>query len=152
MKTKDERLQKRHWHLAVWSIPQVGTYVPVSVFAWSQKRAITVPELTAARNQRQVPEGAVLVNVAYIGLMNQFELTGLSPDPVPTTTTPAYTMGLEQTMSVPDPTKLVNAFPEEDQFNHTEWALGNATGITMRTKIISAATTPPPQEEISDVR
>lgn len=124
--------RKHHWHLAVWSNPQIGTFVPVSVFAMSKKRSITIPELTAAKSQRNVPDGAVLVNVAYIGCMPQHELTGISPDPVPTTQTPAFTLGLEQTLSVLDVAYLMNAYQDEDSFNHGEWEKGRDYGLTLR--------------------
>lgn len=156
MSQADDRLKKRHWFLAVWSVPQPGAYVPMSAFVWSKSRAISIPVLNAARESRKLPEGSTLINVAYVGYMNEFELTGTSPEPVASVTSAAYTLGLEQTFTVPDPSQLVNAFPESDTFNHQEWAMGAAVGRDMRAKIVAASSRPPandlPIKEEPDVR
>ena len=156
---QDLNARKRHWFLAVWSVPQVGSYMPASAYVWSDKRSLSIPLLTAAKEQRKLGEGAVLVNVAYVGYMTQYELTGTSPEPVPTVTTTAYSLGLEQAMTVPDPEQLVNAFAEGDAFNRAEWQAGFACGREMRTKIVAASARPPsapmmplPEKEIVDVR
>lgn len=156
MTQADDRNKKRHWFLAVWSVPQPGAYVPMSAFVWSKSRAVTIPILNAARESRKLPEGSTLVNVAYVGYMNEFELTGTNQAPVASVTSAAYNLGLEQTITVPDPSQLVNAFPEGDTFNHQEWALGAAVGRDMRSKIVPVSTRPPgndlPIQEDSNVR
>lgn len=126
--------RKRHWFLAVWSVPQVGSYSPASAYVWSDKRSLTIPQLTAAKEQRKLGDGAVLVNVAYVGHMTQYELTGTSPDPIPTVMSDAYTLGLEQALSATHPSQLVNAFPEGEPFNHAEWGMGFTRGLAMRNK------------------
>lgn len=138
-----DRNKKRHWFLAVWSVPQAGHYITANAYVWSKSRAISIPVLNGARESRKLPEGSTLVNVAYLGFMNEFELTGTSEKPVATVTTAAYNLGLEQALSVADPTLLVNAFEESDTFNYQEWALGAAIGRDVRTKIISASARPP---------
>lgn len=139
----DPNTRKRHWFLAVWSVPQAGFLAPISAYVSATKRQLTIPEINAAKAQRQLGDGAVLVNVAYVGYMTQYELTGTSPDPVPTVTTAAFNLGLEQALTVPDPLQLQNAFPETEEFNRAEWDLGAARGREMRTKIVSASARPP---------
>ena len=143
MSSADDRNKKRHWFLAVWSVPQPGAYVPLSAFVWSRTRAVSLPILNGARESRKLPDNSTLINVAYVGYMTEYELTGTSPEPVATVTSAAYNLGLEQTFTVPDPNQLVNAFPEDDTFNHQEWALGAAVGRDMRTKIVAASARPP---------
>lgn len=130
----DLNARKRHWFLAVWSVPQVGSYSPASAYVWSDKRSLTIPQLSAAKEQRKLGDGAVLVNVAYVGFMTQYELTGTSPDPVPTVMSDAYTLGLEQALTAPNPDQMVNAYPVGDQFNCAEWDMGAARGREMRVK------------------
>ncbi|MBO6277685.1 MAG: hypothetical protein J6N20_09675 [Pseudomonas sp.] len=79
-----------------------------------------------------------------MGYMTEAQLTGVPIAPVPTVTTAAYNLGLEQSMTVPDLSKLVNAFPESDTFNHQEWALGYAVGKDVRAKIVPVEAPPPP--------
>jgi hypothetical protein len=134
---------KRHWFLAVWSVAQVGSYMPASAYVWSDKRSLSIPILNAAKEQRKLGEAAVLINVSYVGYMTQYELTGTSPDPVPSVTTAAYNLGLEQALTVPDPEQLVNAFPEGDDFNRMEWDKGSARGREMRSKIVATSSRPP---------
>lgn len=141
--------RKRHWFLAVWSVPQVGSYMPVSAFVWSDKRSMTIPTINAAKEQRKVPDGSVLVNVAYVGFMTQHELTGTSPVPVPTVTTAAFNLGLEQALMVPDPEQLVNAFNEGDAFLYAEWQAGCTRGREMRTKIVAASSRPPENDKLA---
>ena len=143
MAKPDERLKKRHWFLAVWSVPQAGHYATANAYVWSQTRAITIPVLNGARESRKLPDGSMLVNVAYLGFMNEFELTGLSPEPVASVTSAAYNLGMEQTFTVPDPTQLVNAFPEADTFNNQEWEKGAAYARELRLKIVAASARPP---------
>lgn len=131
----DPNTSKRHWFLAVWSAPQIGAYVPMSAYVCSDKRSLTIPQINAAKDQRKAPDGSVLVNVAYIGYMSQYELTGTSAAPVPTTVTAAYTLGLEQALTVPHPATLVNAFPPSDEFQFAEWEAGRKQGMEMLTKI-----------------
>jgi hypothetical protein len=138
--SQDPSARKRHWYLAVWSVPQVGSYMPASAYVWSDKRSLTIPQLTAAKEQRKLGEGAVLVNVAYVGFMTQYELTGTSPEPVPSATTAAYNLGLEQALAHPNPSQLVNAFNIGDDFNRTEWEAGVARAQDMRTRIDAAPT------------
>lgn len=156
MTQADDRNKKRHWFLAVWSVPQPGAYVPLSAFVWSKTRSVTIPILNGARESRKIPEGSPLINVAYVGYMTEFELTGTSQAPVASVTSAAYNMGMEQTLTVNDPTKLVNAFPEGDTFNHQEWALGAAVGRDMHTKIVAVSSRPPaidqPTQENEHVR
>lgn len=156
MTKADDRLKKRHWFLAVWDVLQPGTYVTRNAYVWSKTRAITIPTLNAARVSRQLPDGSSLVNVAYLGFMTEYELTGTSPEPVATVTSAAYNLGLEQSFTVPDPSQLVNAFPEDDTFNHKEWAQGATVGRDMRAKIIAASVRPPapdlPNQEDINVR
>ena len=156
MTQADERNKKRHWFLAVWSVPQPGAYVPMSAFVWSKSRAVTIPVLNGARESRKLPEGSTLINVAYVGYMTEFELTGTTQAPVASVTSAAYNLGLEQTFTVPDPSQLMNAFPEDDIFNHKEWALGAAVGRDMRAKIIATSVRPPaadlPTQENDNVR
>lgn len=128
---------KRHWFLATWSVPQVGHFVPSSAFVWSSKRSISIPTLNAAKQQRKLNDGAVLVSVSYVGYMTQYELTGTSPDPVPSVTSSAYSLGLEQALTVPGPEKLINAFQPSDAFSHAEWEAGAAKGCELRTRIVS---------------
>lgn len=143
MSKQDPQARKRHWYLAVWSVPQVGSYMPASAYVWSDKRSLSIPVLNAAKEQRKLGEGAVLVSVSYVGYMSQYELTGTSPQPVPTVTTDAYNLGLEQALTVPDPGQLVNAFLEDDDFQRTEWDAGVARGREMRAKIIAVSARPP---------
>lgn len=139
----DKNARKRHWFLAVWSVPQIGHFVPMSAYVWSDKRSINIPTLTAAKQQRKLGDGAVLIGVSYVGYMTQYELTGTSPEPVATTTTAAYNLGLEQALSVPEPEKLVNAFQAEDRFHHEEWQAGANRGREMREKFIAVSALPP---------
>lgn len=141
-----ERLKKRHWFLGVWSVPQAGHFVTANAYFWSRTRAVTIPTVNSARDSRKLPEGSTLVNVVYMGYMTEFELTGTSPEPVASVTSAAYNLGLEQVFAVPDPSQLVNAFPEDDTFNHQEWACGAAFGRDMRTKIVTHVSKPPPPE------
>lgn len=139
----DPSASKRHWFLATWSVPQVGHFVPSSAFVWSTKRSISIPTLNAAKQQRKLNDGAVLVSVSYVGYMTQYELTGTSPDPVPTVTSSAYSLGLEQALTVPDPEKLINAFQPSDDFSHAEWEAGAAKGRELRIRIVAASASPP---------
>jgi hypothetical protein len=155
----DPNTRKRHWFLVVWSVPQAGFLAPVSAYVSSDKRRLTIPEINTAKGQRQLPEGAVVVNVAYVGHMTQYELTGTSPEPVPTVVTAAFNLGLEQALTVPDPLQLQNAFPETEEFNRAEWESGAARGRDMRTKIVAASARPPnasmmslPEKDLEDVR
>ena len=138
MSQQDLNARKRHWFLAVWSVPQVGSYMPASAYVWSDKRNLTIPQLSAAKEQRKLGEGAVLVNVAYVGFMTQYELTGTSPEPVPTKTTAAYNLGLEQALASANPEQLVNAFNLDDDFNRAEWEAGVTRATEMRTRIVAA--------------
>lgn len=140
MTTVDPSTRKRHWFLAAWSVPQVGHFVPSSAFVWSDKRSINIPTLNAAKQQRKLGDGAVLVSVSYVGYMTQYELTGTSADPVPSTTSAAYNLGLEQALSVADVEQLVNAFADADQFNHAEWQAGATRGFEVRKKVADATT------------
>lgn len=142
-KSQDPNARKRHWFLAVWSVAQVGSYMPASAYVWSDKRSLSIPTLNAAKEQRKLGEGAVLVSVSYVGYMTQYELTGTSPEPVPTVTTAAYTLGLEQALTVPNPEQLVNAFPEGDPFQRAEWQAGFTCGREMRSKIVAVSARPP---------
>lgn len=142
-KSQDPNARKRHWFLAVWSVAQAGSYMPASAFVWSDKRNLSIPILTAAKEQRKLGEGAVLVGVSYVGHMTQYELTGTSPDPVPTTATAAYNLGLEQALTASDPTQLVNPFDIADDFQRAEWQAGITCGIEMRTKIVAVTARPP---------
>lgn len=142
----DPNARKRHWFLAVWSVPQVGSYMPASAYVWSDKRSLTIPLLTAAKEQRKLGEGAVLVNVSYVGYMTQYELTGTSPEPVPSVTTAAFNLGLEQALTVPDPEQLINPFNIGDDFQRTEWQAGLTRGCEMRTKIVAVSARPPAAE------
>lgn len=154
----DPNTRKRHWFLLVWSVPQAGFLAPISAYASSAKRQMTIPESNTAKQQRGLGDGAVLVNVSYVGYMTQYELTGTSAEPVPTHSTTAYNLGLEQALMVPDPTQLQNAFPAEEAFNHAEWKAGHARGSDMRLKIVSASARPPSammpilEKETPDVR
>lgn len=139
----DTNARKRHWFLVVWSVPQIGHFVPMSAYVWSDKRSINIPTLNAAKQQRKLGDGAVLIGVSYVGYMTQYELTGTSPEPVPSTTTVSYNLGLEQALSVPEPEKLVNAYPEDDRFNHAEWEAGATRGREMRAKFIAVSALPP---------
>jgi len=143
MTQPDARNKKRHWFLAVWSVPQPGAYVPLSAFVWSKTRAVTIPVLNGARESRKIPEGSPLINVSYVGYMTEFELTGTSAEPVASVTSAAYNLGMEQTFTVPDPSQLVNAFPEDDTYNHQEWAQGAAVGRSLRTKAELCRPQPP---------
>lgn len=133
----DPSTRKRHWFLAAWSVPQVGHFVPSSAFVWSDKRSINIPALNAAKQQRKLGDGAVLVSISYVGYMTQYELTGTSPDPVPSTTSTAYSLGLEQALTVPEPEKLINAFQSDDAFSHAEWEAGATKGRELRMRIVS---------------
>lgn len=137
MSVIDPSTRKRHWFLAAWSVPQVGHFVPSSAFVWSDKRSINIPALNAAKQQRKLGDGAVLVSISYVGYMTQYELTGTSPDPVPSVTSTAYSLGLEQALTVPDPEKLVNAFQPDDAFSHAEWEAGATKGRELRMRIVS---------------
>lgn len=139
MANADSNSIKRHWFLAVWSVPQVGHFVPASAYVWSAKRHLSIPTLTAAKNQRNLDTGAVLVNVSYVGYMTQYELTGTSPNPVPTVTSTSFNLGLEQALTVPDIDELVNAFNPDDAFNYSEWAAGCARGREVLNKISQVA-------------
>ena len=143
MPAVDQNNRKRHWFLATWSVPQVGHYAPASAYVWSDKRSLNIPTLNAAKVQRKLGDGAVLVGVSYVGFMTQYELTGTFPDPVPTSTTISYNLGLEQALSVSEPEKLINAYPEDDHFNHAEWEVGAARGREMRAKFIAVSALPP---------
>ena len=137
MSVIDPRTRKRHWFLAAWSVPQVGHFVPSSAFVWSDKRSINIPALNAAKQQRKLGDGAVLVSISYVGYMTQYELTGTSPDPVPSVTSTAYSLGLEQALTVSDPEKLVNAFQPDDAFSYAEWEVGATKGRELRMRIVS---------------
>jgi hypothetical protein len=154
--SQDLNARKRHWFLAVWSVPQVGSYMPASAYVWSDKRSLSIPQLSSAKEQRKLGEGAVLVNVAYVGYMTQYELTGTSPEPVPSVTTTAYNLGLEQALASLNPEQLVNAFPLNDDFNRAEWEAGIACGREMRTRITATISRPTveelPTQGMHDVR
>lgn len=143
MSQPDPNARKRHWFLAVWSVAQAGSYMPASAFVWSDKRNLSIPILTAAKEQRKLGEGAVLVGVSYVGHMTQYELTGTSPAPVPTVTTAAYNLGLEQAFASPNPEQLVNPFDLSDDFQRAEWDAGIARGHEMRTKFVAVTAGPP---------
>lgn len=144
MSQDTDRSKKRHWFLAVWSVPQPGAFLQANAYFWAPSRNATIPLVNGARNSRGLSENAIVVNVAYMGYMTEAQLTGVPIAPVPTVTTAAYNLGLEQSMTVPDLSKLVNAFPESDTFNHQEWALGYAVGKDVRAKIVPVEAPPPP--------
>lgn len=135
---QDDKAVKRHWHLVVFEVPAVGHFTKISSYLWSRKRMITVPEINNMRIERNLPANSVLVNIAYMGMGTQYELTGSSPDPVPTRTTPAYLEGLSHAVRCEDPALVLNPHPEEDLFHHQEWQTGFAAGLVVRANASTA--------------
>lgn len=122
-KKVDPTLVKRHWHLLAFDIPMAGFFGRSSMYVYSKKRLLSMPEVQLARHERNVPQGATLISISYLGMGNQHELAGTSPVKEPSTTSPAYHEGLRAALVDGAP----NPYPA-DAFEHQEWWLGNGAG------------------------
>lgn len=153
--TPDPNARKRHWWLAVWSVPQAGHFAPMSAYLWTSGRNVTIPQINTAKQQRQLPDASVLTGIHYVGYQSQYELTGTKADPIPSALTPAYNLGLEQALAAADPTVLVNVYTEAAPFERSEWQAGYDRGLELRKKhlSLSASMLEVPQAQVThDVR
>ena len=133
-KKQNPLLVKKHWHLMVYTVPCQGLPQSLSLYANSKQRLMTLPEISAARESRGIPDGAVLIGLDYMGFGSQCDFTGQHPDPVPSAVTDAWLQGMEMALSAGDPTQLVNPYDnvEHDVHYAQEWQLGFSTGLRMR--------------------
>lgn len=136
MEKKNPLLVKKHWHLIVWEVPAVGLPQKISTYSATRKRLASIPEIRAAQQERQVPQGAVLVNVGYLGFGTQYDLTGESPVKPPSKVSEDFLAGMEAGLHYTGPPEPINPFSDEqgDGYRAQEWQLGYANGLRFRKK------------------
>ena len=130
--SKNAKSIKRHWYLLAYSCPAPGTYTPTSMFVWAKGRYLTLPEIKAAREQRQIPDGSVLTTISYVGFQDQYTFTGESPVVPPTVMSDTYKRAMQTAMNAPNPHDFPNPYTTDDPYNYREWENGFALGLTLK--------------------
>lgn len=134
MEKKNPLLVKKHWHLLVFHIPDVGLPKVNSVYASSKNRLISVPEIAQSRATARIPEHAIISGHSYLGYGSQSQLTGEDPKPKPSEISPIYLQAMEAVTRAPDPQVLVNPFTVEEHGEYAvqEWASGYAAALHLK--------------------
>lgn len=133
MAVEDPKAVKRHWFLLAFAVAVPGSTSYMSTFAAVTSRNLSGGDIAAVRIQKDVPESAVLMNASYLGYMTQYKFTNTSPVPVPSTMTPAYTLGLSQAVKAAPGEGIVSPY-DEGTFENREWQRGYDEGL----RIVSA--------------
>lgn len=128
--------KKLHWYSLAFAVPGPGHMGYVTVILSNTSNKLSLPVLAAAREQRKIPEQALMIGASYLGCMTQDEMQP-PPEKVPNLIAPteAYMDGyhaavlLQQPGHEPPinphaPSKPGEALPQEG----IDWADGFMAG------------------------
>lgn len=141
----------KHWYLLAYQVQVPGAWVPHSIIVASDKVELNVPQLNMLKKAHQVPDGAVLVGISYMGWQTEKSINGQPEIDPPTKLSDAYRVGMVSAARVrpsdeQQPINPYSGLTPEDMAKADEWASGFAAMRAMQIDVTTPVpcTAPPP--------
>lgn len=124
-----------HWHILTFAIPLPGTTGFQAIITGTPDGLLTMPVMSGARKQYDIPDTAVIMNVSNLGVMTREQFEGVKP-PVKNEQplTLSYMSGMIEGHSSVAKTGYVvepNPHPEGTK-QHADWVRGFKDGVDGR--------------------